>query len=324
MAQYEKSWRFDINRAVTATTVTDMAKYTLWYYKAFLTGQIGGATQGLWTLVGSSDSVTGAMDGVDRWGPSFDPSKIVLGGTNSAHSWVVLRSPPIKGAPIYVLIAWDSWTNYRLSVRETATLPTAGSNAQNPTLTNAASSASTSDFCPSSNSGNFHMHGALATDGSFYMLQSRDNTGKFVSGFVGSWLGNAKPNDSYPFWFSFNCDSGMSTGYGYTTAYGLDYAPSSWMLSPDNSAQTTWNWAGVIPNTANLPVGSDRFDSSYLDFPVFIAVSSTNIASMRGRLQDISFFPGGAGSGTVDSTPGAPTYMVVGNYWFPTNAAPQL
>ena len=49
-------------------------------------------------------------------------------------------------------------------------------------------------------------HGALATDGSFIVLFSRDHTGLFYSGMMGMHLSNAKNDDPCPFWLGVGCD----------------------------------------------------------------------------------------------------------------------
>jgi hypothetical protein len=327
VATYEKSWQFDINRVYSdAVTSADMTKYTLWYLKAFLTGQIGGATLGLWTVVGSSDSVTGGMDGVDRWGSTFDATKLVRASANTAHSWCVLKSPLIKGSFYYFNIEWKSGADYSFYPQFTTSLPTGGSNTTPPvsaTPTAAPGTTTATPISASTNPGAMHLHAALATDGSFYLLTSRDNVGKFLAGVVCVWLGNAKPTDSYPLFLHCNGDIGQSNGYGASgVSNGMEWNNGGCMLAPDNSLAGLW--AGVIPSTTNLPAGSDPFDSSYLDFPVFVGASAIAYRGLRGRVQDIMFFPGGASTGTVDNTAGAPTYMVVGSYWFPTNAAPIL
>jgi hypothetical protein len=171
-----------------------------------------------------------------------------------------------------------------------------------------------------------HFHGMLATDGSFIILNSRDNTAKFCSGFIGVWLGNAKPGDLYPMFHSMGGDGALSQGYGAPVLANnaIDNAQVTWMLPPDNSPQTSWAWAAILPSITNIPTGSDPFDSSYADMPMLVGSAVVSIRGLRGRIQDIAYFPGGAATGTVDSTPGAPTYMIVGSFWFPTNAAPIL
>src|SRR3954465_5110962 len=92
---FEKSWFLDPNRPHPAgsTSVLDQGKAQLWYWKAFLKGDVGGATLGLWAVIGSSDGVTAALDGIDRWigaGGSavYDGTKINRGlqGYSSAPS----------------------------------------------------------------------------------------------------------------------------------------------------------------------------------------------------------------------------------------------
>src|SRR3954451_9780282 len=90
----EKSWQFDPNRlAADNTTVIQLSRAFVWWMKAFLTGQIGGAAQGLWSVYGSCDGVTAGLDAVDRWTLAFDGTKIVRAAAGVAHSWMVLKSP---------------------------------------------------------------------------------------------------------------------------------------------------------------------------------------------------------------------------------------
>ncbi len=319
---YEKSWQFDTNRAVTATTSSDMGKYILWYYKALLCGHIGGATKGLWTVMGSSDGTTGAMDSVDRWGSSYDSTKMVRGGSNAVpHSWVVLQSPLVPGKTrIYMLLSWRS-ADYTLVTSISTTNYTGGNVNNDPTNTWPYSPFSQTWMFTNSNYGNFHLNGMLATDGSFIVMYSRDNTGAFTSAFVGCWLGNAKPNDAYPFYFSLNEAAAL---WGTSSTNDIQNTNYCAMIPPDGSQQSSAAWGAIIPTSGNLPVGADAFDSSFVDLPIWVGSSTTAIRGVRGRLQDILYFPGGANSGTVDSTTGAPTYMIAGNYWIPTNAAPIL
>lgn len=68
----EKTWQSFMNYALDSSSVANTGKNALWFIKAFLTGQVGGAknVQGLWTLDSSCDGTTAgtAGDGVDRWG----------------------------------------------------------------------------------------------------------------------------------------------------------------------------------------------------------------------------------------------------------------
>jgi hypothetical protein len=57
------------------------------------------------TVKGSSNSVAGAMDGVDRWTLS---TNLVAAGNGTAHSWVVLTLANMGGVDLF--IGWDSTT----------------------------------------------------------------------------------------------------------------------------------------------------------------------------------------------------------------------
>jgi hypothetical protein len=322
---YEKTWQFDMNRAYgdVSSTLANTAKYVLWYYKAFLTGQIGGATQGLWTVAGSSDGVTGGMDGVDRWGAAYDATKVV--NTTTPRSWVVLQSPPMNKRTYYLL--FDCGTGAANSNTVNITLgvdaaPTGGTINAAPTVQNAVPMTTNRYFHHNTNPGPIHLHGALATDGSFNVLLSRDNTGMFSSGLVLQWIGNAKPTDQYPVWLHMSCNQTLSVGYGNGTAQDLTQTTYCVMRAPDNSQGG--NWAGIIPVSTNFPSVVDVFDGTTLDWDVWVGATTAGYQSVRGRIQDISYFPGGANTGSIDGTVGAPSFMIVGNYWFPTNTAPIL
>ena len=80
MTTFEKTWQFDYNRRMDATSQTTTNKNAIWWVKGFLTGQtakqtVGGVvqgdlTQGLWTVYQSNDGAGNfgsAGDGYDRW-----------------------------------------------------------------------------------------------------------------------------------------------------------------------------------------------------------------------------------------------------------------
>jgi hypothetical protein len=349
---YEKLWQFDMNRAKSdAVTVADCSTYFLWYWKAFLTGQIGGATKGLWSVYYSCSSLVAgtAGDGVDRWGNTYDntttPTLVKFGG--GAHSWVVLRkamdNPNMKGSYLYMLLDWSVSANNLAPPVVSTVAPTGGSTTAAPTWSNPANAswaqANNSMIGPTSNSGPIHVHGQLASDGSFNLFWSRDNTGKFGGLFMAHRLANARPNDLCPWFFHFYGDGALNYGWGYiynffssNTASTMRYPDLS---GPNSGGQNAFASYGVaIPGGSSrsyIPTASDVFGGGFYDWPVFVSSDLANIRGCRGRLQDIMYFAGGANTGTVDTTPGAPQYMVVGptdatvmGWWFPTDQAPIL
>jgi hypothetical protein len=322
----EKTWQFDMNRAYVPSSLAEMAKYVLWYYKAFLTGQIGGAVSGLWTLVGSSDAVTGALDGVDRWTATYNAAKLVRAASGSPHSWVVLKSPLILGKYYYLLLDYSQSSNdYEMNITLGADgAPTGGTYQAAPTIPNSSGLGNT-DFALSANNGPVKLHGQLATDGSFNVFMSRDNTGQFASVMLFQVLANYKGTDSFPCWFYQQGDSTLAHGVGYvgTSPWGLEYGTKGIARAPDNS-QAIVTPGAILPVSTYVPSGPDSFDGSYIDWPLWIGTRDSTTRCVKGRLQDITYFGGGATTGAVDNPSGSPSFMIVNNFWFPTNAAPAL
>lgn len=128
-----KSWQFDVN-AVRPAPDTNLANYQNILFgiktslKAFSSG---------WTVVGSSNSVAAALDGVDRW---TLPTNLVWHNAGVAHSWIVLKQTGLA-ANFQLLIDCDSngagagaASNLRLVVSYSAGF-TGGSTTTRPTAT---------------------------------------------------------------------------------------------------------------------------------------------------------------------------------------------
>jgi hypothetical protein len=319
-------------RTISYNQTYDLFKYNIWYWKAFLTGQIGGATQGLWTVAGSSDGVTGAMDGVDRWTSTYTGTKIVTDIATWPHSWIVLQSPVMAGKTWYILIDAGNSDGKTLYVTLGVDAPpTGGSNTTAPTVQNAAPLPGMyigQGGLPNyPNGGASRFHGMLATDGSFILLASRCHTQKFMNGFIFQTLSNVKGNDLYPGWLALNTDYTLTAGYGSQQGAGNtgpDYIGYSVMRTPPGNGYDAYG--GVIPQTANWPAGEDRFDGSFADYPLWISKRATGngYVGVRGRVQDIMFTTGyyssgdGPPPGSVDNL-ASPQWMNVGAFRFPTN-----
>jgi hypothetical protein len=325
-------------------------RYIIWYYKAFLTGQIGGATLGLGTVAGSSDGLTGAMDGVDRWGSTFDMRKLPCNSNGTLHAWVVLKSPLITGGDgstryYYLFITFNGGSNetyttvMKLGVDTGAPgsgVPTGGSAVNDPTIVN---------FCLPQYSGSFNfgltianggpirLHGALATDGSFNVFVSRNGRG-VISGCHGHVLVNVKATDAYPFWFNCTGTGGTQSGgvigtWGTTTSSdGLADGTRGMMRVPNGTGYDTYG--AIMPLASNFEGGMDAFDGTYSELPIWVGKDFSGVNSyygVRGRLADITVFPGNnyatsprqVQDGTPDNQ-GTPKYFNVGLYRFPANA----
>lgn len=344
---YDLTWQFDINRVVaSAATHAELSKWQLWYLKAFLKGEIGGALLGLWTCYYSCDSAAAGVagDGVDRWGNPYNSAKIIRAAAGVAHSWMVLASPVMSGNTYYLIIDYASGTEGQAVFTFCATAPTGGTTLAAPTSTqswgisrfNGVATASTY------NSGAtltlpHKMHGMLSSTGQFHILSSRDTSGVFELAWGFQYLANTRINDLVP---PATLMEYASAGImvANTVAGGLgDIVATTGALNSrkyDNSGVNVGT-AAVTPRFAvagtDLTAAAswtapDVADGTWPDWPIWIVTAYTvvtTITSNKGRWQDLAFTTLTLPSGTVDSAI-TPTFMTAGSIWFPTNAIPSL
>lgn len=85
----EKEWQFDVNNRVPiSSNGRDCCRNTLYVIKEALLRGVAP-----WVVVGSSDSVTGGLDGIDRF---TEPSAWIASVNDTgARSWIVLRQEAI-------------------------------------------------------------------------------------------------------------------------------------------------------------------------------------------------------------------------------------
>lgn len=83
-------WHFDVNIASGGVSVVADAQETLFYVKEAMTGNTGCPVP--WTVAGSSDGTTGAMDSVDRWTGPGDLLWAPSASTTTPVGWIVLES----------------------------------------------------------------------------------------------------------------------------------------------------------------------------------------------------------------------------------------
>lgn len=311
----EKVWQSAYNDLlITDVSNTDRARRQVWYYYDFLNRS---SLTGAWTVVGSSDSVTGGMDGVDRWTHTFTPSKFVWNNNGSAHSWMCLRSPNALG-PIYLLIAYDRagyWE--QCSFYLSYTLPTGGSNINNPTI--ASPSHSFVNVANDANTANFRMHGVLAADGSFFISMGRDLSNVFNGVFMVNTLVEPRTGDT----------KNIVTGgiWGNSSGVSTTFFDSMKGLAPDNSEVAISMITPVYGSArTDLLTGmnQDTTEAKYLDWPAYAFVSTPAKRSIKGRIQDLRLVVGGLANGTVEPASGTPEQVVVGPIWVPCFTTPIL
>jgi hypothetical protein len=285
---------------------------------------------GTWTVIGSSDGTTAGMDGLDRWTNTYTAGKINRNAAGAAHSWVVLRSPLMASKLWYILLDWSTAADNQIAATLGVDAPPVGGNVNYaPTVQSPAalpgvvfSPGSTYPFIPQ-----MRVHGQLATDGSFNILLSRDFNMRFNTGFLCHLLANYKGTDAYPVWMHIGAGSSAYGTAGYCDTPGasaLDSSANAVMRYPDGTG--SGNYGLILPSATNMPPSCDAFDGSFVDWPCVAGAKSVSNYTVRGRLQDIYYAPytlglGVPNPGSVDNV-GSPEYMLVGLWWFPTNAIP--
>lgn len=284
---YEKTWQFLAPHGPrTATSAADGFGWWLWSLKAMLCGEIGTATQGLWSVVASSDGVAYGYDGVDRWGATYDPAKLVYTNGSVAHSWIILTST-IGGKQLWLLLEAKGPTSGFVGVVMYGSLPTGGTLTASPTSAvhiggvDSAFGGQSVSYAADVVNGRSH-YGAVSTTGDFWMTETI--TGQLSYAVVFQAPVGCKANDQWPFYFKFK-----ATTSSYTALQG------SVMFTPVNAQESQcrfYNGAAGFEHLVPPPtyVKTDVADNSLFDYPTWILVG--NDASMtqihaRGRLADI-------------------------------------
>lgn len=293
---YERNWFFDPNVVYTPAVASDMTRYQLWRLAALLTGKTG-ATQGLWTVLGSSDSVASGMDGVDRWGATFDPAKLVF-SAGGARSWIVLRSPVVvsggQNRYTYLLLTCNVAAGSSVTMRVASAAPTGnGSTTTDPTFDGSVVSLFSSANINNATTAQIRFFGALSASGDFYFLGMRVGSGQVQFGVLGSSVVAPKANDIFPFYVSAAYAASASVLSNIT-------APSLLVTStnPSHLPAATYTCGVLNPSfygngsSTNFG-GTDNIDGTVPDFPFYVVTSPASLPSIRGRLPDLGVTPTG-------------------------------
>lgn len=271
------------------------------------------------------DAVPGdANNGSISWTECNPPTRSdahIVGNTNgNAHSWMVLRSPGAMGnGPWYLILDVNSTTTGTMSWVLTRLPPTGGSTTARPTSTQEVKQSGWENQALYS-SGQCRVHMAINTLGDFYFISSQDGGGIRSTTIIQA-LADYKGTDLNPV-------CGFSVGNGNTTSLGNLQASVLAMLEFNgtmvhNPVVTQYMVRGVNHMFA-LMTGADLTDSAYDDLPAYVYQRTPGHRSMRGRLVDFRWCPSSLNNGEHAPAAGTPDSMVIGDLWFPTNAAPTL
>lgn len=324
---FEKTWQTALNVTPSDnTTVAGLSKSYLWFVKAFLKGEVGGATAGLWTCVGSSDSATAGMDGTDRWGATYDGTKIVRASGAVAHSWIVLRSPNftaggIAAVPFHMTIDYSGTLDYQTVFVFSKAAPTGGTITARPTATDEWVHTAAQGQINDNAINPWKFDGWLATDGNFALGAARTTIGFMAVAQMFQVLSNANANDLYPASSFVNY---LASGVG-----GFTQINNNWRGRAADGSAAFAAGAMAVPRGAGSadPVSGmstaagDATIGKYLRLPTWLYVTDANLQSVRGRFVDlVEAGPATTvNQGNVEPAVGAPVSTILGYLWFPVN-----
>lgn len=328
-AALTRTYYTDVDYALSTASFATQVRNALWAMKASLKKEIlatNSASVTAWTCVGSSDGVTGAMDGVDRWGATFDVTKIVRAASGVAHSWIVLYN---AGLGLYFTIDYIGTQDYHCSFGFATTAPTGGSNATRATSTTEAATTSGTIFWDTTVATftGAMFHRVFDSTGLFTFVVTRNAASRVVSFISLAVLTDlVYPSDPNP-WV-------LITDYNSTTYPPLRSTASQWNSAGFCKARsplgTTLN---VGPVLYQMPTGSgdwlggtsthmsapDFYTGKWLELPLWFGGQTFG----KGRLADwcqssesitqLALYP---------SAP--PTHMFCGQVWFPFTAVPSV
>jgi hypothetical protein len=328
---YERNWAFSFDNDYSIATLSEGSRYQMWALKALLLGQLGGFTQGLWTVYGSSDGVTAGMDAVDRWGSTYDSTKLVRANSTDGlpRSWIVLMSPLMNGYNFYLNIAYDQGLDSHAGTWLSKIAPTGSSATATPTATTQwAFFAGAQLWFPTPTvPSNLRAHMCLSSTGDFFPSiggRGRSHCGLAVVAPVG-----CNGSDLHPIW-SYRHVSDPSN-YG---PFATGYFPSQLSYSGTNAVTTRATCGGNVntnPQTSFHTELPDLLTGKFITMPMILSAMSTTTSywHMRGRVPDTFIIPHGAGAtapvGTVlrDGSNNI-THVLLGSIFVPANAVPNV
>ncbi len=216
------------------SSVAGQLKSFMWILKAMLKGEITGPNVGPegaapsssnWTVYYSCDGATAgtANDGVDRWGATYDATKLVTTTAAAAHSWMVVKSPAALG-PYYLCLdlvsANASWGNIAFA----KTAFTGGTTTARPTSTDEVTwlAGQMVDSNPWSVPGGRY-HRCIDANGNFWLFSSKNGSNSITGAYGVQTLKNLRmASDTWPVvgCFEYNASGALKYGSGSSVLGG--------------------------------------------------------------------------------------------------------
>jgi hypothetical protein len=311
---YERAWQFDYNRSFTPASTLQLTKWQLWLIKSLLLGHVGGFTQGLWALIGSSNGTTAALDSIDRWvgigdqTTTFDATteanipRTAVSGTSSPCGWIVLLSPALAGhgQRYYLTISFSTLSgtvqDYFANWRWSKVAPTlAATPTWPPVISDYWSVAAGNQQIPVQMNNNtfgtilHRMNTSLTPTGDFISYLVRQNAT------VSEWCAMTiapegyRALDQYAVFTATGYISGATPTLGGVFGLSGTSPPMETAAhSYDTSISGSTNRMVIVSDTygGSIPI-IDGVDGSLMDFPSWVIAANATVLWMRGRLPDI-------------------------------------
>lgn len=301
---FAKSWQFDVNQQIPYQgSVADTEKLLLFTIKNSFKGFAANA----WTCSGSSDSVTAAMDGTDRW---VTVANLVKGF--GVHSWIVLRQVGIASTFEVCFdlntIAGNSMT---VVVSPSAGFTGGATNAR-PTATDEIILLNSAGWCANTSITSFRLHIWQSSDGQCTRVQVW-RTGSHMCTF---WLFD-KPQGADAGWTDSSvsiCLTALSSGYAATYAllqgasnFKGRYDSVTRSLAAAGQFSASLYGGGLLQegqgsgNSVGMGQGQDAVDGKWALDAVGLGSVDGEFRGIHGNLYDLWWRPVGLNDG--DSFP---------------------
>lgn len=312
------------------STTARVIKSAMWLIKGLLcnevtTGTIGTLTRptsSTWACEQSCDGIT--LGTGDRWGSSFDESKIVFGGEGTTHSWVVLRNP---AGDFWITMASDG-ANIRM--KGCGKQPTGGTLPYTPLH---ADMMVENSFAPVNTASEHLAQFCCRSDGQFHIAYSNTaaSPGKFHT-YLHCQTAEDGDNSSFNYWMGATSAAGSdSRGAPQRAHMSTEFIGFNSRTHNDSGASLNgkgcidYTWAGVADPTARTLDGPDY---SAQAMPILLnewrTDASYNRNCWRGRLADMYYLSGAVVVGSSVPNATAPQFHVVGHYLIPFEVIPTL
>lgn len=332
---HSKTWYsvVDADTTVLGLDVSTVAKANasgLWVMKQYLIGQTpSGTTLGwtgarpsssYWTVVGSSDGATAGLDGVDRWGTTFNTAKLVPN-----LSWIVLKHPTTNW---YLQLGCNTIAGNGVDVRMyyQATSPTGGNATTLPTWTATVLNSNMSDayLALGAASTQSRYHFTVDAGGSFWFAMNTFGVALQYFGF--QQLINGPASDTNPYAFFPTSYIDMVRSYIGSTAVQLGVSVPTYSYTTSPTSTGNFSLASRS-NPSALTLNGEKF----LRGPVSIApTTTTQYFEPKGTVPDMynGFYAPSysriptTGNCLLACCSGTSSYSQAGGVWLPFTAQP--